>query len=1019
MRTLEQHLSDNPNRRKMPTFLLWNADKENEKNDLRRLWFYRQFGIHLLYDTEVGELADPNYAKPTWAKTEKREQRMNGSIKHLRMIADAAQYGPLMHPQDEKRVFRSPQEKYDNSATQIPVWGIEQTDSTPPQLEFAEEVVAALLSTYRVKVIEGESGACKGSCAFALAQAIEARHGAGSAARNQRVISINASFSFETDSLSAVLSGGYDGSTAFAENIGRLQSAKKAVEDLLKEIRGLSKSTSGNPLKPKENHLTIIINGADRFIAHDGAALSSEIDSLVRIILNATNENKENGNEIKGFFDDLDKLETLGLTDFRFPIQLILIGTRRVRRYLDAIAGSDSYEHWRLKRDGDGKPFLSAPNTQSPFLAKCGLENATGYFARLGTAFSLPVNNSLISDKTHRRRVMFGTLLDPDFLLKQGAPSPELALEILRSMAFVGQPIESNILFHLPRIATILVNDKIKLRPTFDWLLEKKLVLRILPFNAKASRRYGLHKTLVTEFRERHGVPLTDSRLAAGFNLSLFAAQTSDNYVPDLAWHDDLGSMVDWLLGAYRDDFEKSPPEEIKNLNWDEVKSEHRMLSFYENPDFLQKLGSAEMANCLRGAIALLRGYYSVPALLMQDNRSIDMVKRDGPLTEHGERLRRVIRLARDISAVRGFIRKKLEKTPNIYADYCSLEPLYADDLLWVQNEYAVVKTTQGELYKARAALREAERLNENFVEFGKYGPNWMRLQMNQVQLDIERGKIVPAEERLRDIELAINENGRIFATSYPDPYQFIVGAYRDYRALGDIAITREDFPLELTLLSALALGYKGLCDYLRGELESAEDRLTCSVRMLSDLNEMRAYSFFQKHLASLFASQRKTENVEDALRLCISAAGPGRQPDIDHSGRIAAIQYSVDLGAPNAFEEGPEKRIPQLMASYRYALASDMYRLQVETAQVLALVHLANGDTHSALNFVHEAMAIAARGGFSLRKISLRILLGRIHLARREPRLASNLFTSATKLATRIRYERAVEAAENELIKC
>jgi tetratricopeptide (TPR) repeat protein len=624
---------------------------------------------------------------------------------------------------------------------------------------------------------------------------------------------------------------------------------------------------------------------------------------------------------------------------------------------------------------------------------------------------------SIIADKTHRRRAIFAKILDPDFLIQNGFANPNLALEIMRSLAFVGQPTEASSLYHLPLIATALSEQRSELSPLINLLVEKNLVLRIKPFRNDAQPRYGLHKTLITEFRERHGVPLTDSRLAAGFNLSLFAAQPSDNYVPDLPWHDDLGSMVDWLLGAYRDEPVVEAPETIKELAWLDLVRDRRMLSFYHVEKHLPFLGSAEMANCVRAAVALLRGYYSVPAFLMQDNRSLDMVLRDGPLTEHGERLNRVIRVIRDISDARKFLRGNLPEED--YKAYCGPEPLYADDLLWVQNEYAVVKTTQGELYKARDALREAERINENFVEFGKYGPNWMRLQMNHVQIDIERGKIVPAEERLRDIELAMNENGRIFCSNSRDAYNHIVGAYRDHSVLGELGFVRKDYPVELSLLSALTLGYKGLCDYLRGELESAEDQLTCSVKMLADLNEMRAYSFFQKHLASLYAAKGKVEQMRDALKLCISAAGPGRQPDIDHSGRIAAIQYSVDLGDNAPFAERPERRIPQLMESYRYAMASDMYRLQVETAQILAVVHLDNGDTHSALRFVHEAMAIAARGGFALRKISLRILLGRIHLARREPGLARNLLTSATKLATRIRYERAVEAAENQLIKC
>jgi hypothetical protein len=93
------------------------------------------------------------------------------------------------------------------------------------------------------------------------------------------------------------------------------------------------------------------------------------------------------------------------------------------------------------------------------------------------------------------------------------------------------------------------------------------------------------------------------------------------------------------------------------------------------------------------------------------------------------------------------------------------------------------------------------------------------------------------------------------------------------------------------------------------------------------------------------------------------------------------------------------------------------MYRLQLETMQNLAFVHLRNGDSDSALHFATDALAIATRCGFGLRKVSLRILLGKIFAFRHERAAAKEMLTGASQIASKLHYERAVEVAENELV--
>lgn len=1028
MRTLEQYLSDNPNRRRVPAFLLWNASNDKEKNDLQRVWFYRQYGIHVLFDTEIAQSASVAVDLRT-----KADKRMSDALEALAQIAKAAQKGGEMTSTD----FRTPQEKFAglkrglSKSDLVPLWAIEEDD--PANFEQPEAAATELLGNHRIKLIEGLPGSCRGACASALSRAVDLKFGSRFDYKS-RVVTINAAFSFETDSLAAILSGAFDSQTAFKEEKSRLQSIQEMIDAISEAVSRLSGGTSsggmmGIEADTRQTVLTIIINGADRFVAHDGSALSSEIDHLIRVILNLTlGKTLKTQSILQKFGLDArpENYHAVESDDPIFPVHLVLIGTARVRRYLDGVCGPKGYQRWNLGRDKTGLDedsfFLQNLDhaRQKGLGVKHYISEAKDYFSRVAEQFGIGSDIYQAHDRTHQRRQFYSSVLDPDTLSANHFEHPVLALEILRALAFIGQPCERSTLYHLPKVIEMVSdNDKDALiETTLDQLIKKKLVLRIRPFRENEPTRYGLHKTLITEFRERFGVPLSDSRLAAGFNLSLFAAQPSDNYVPDLAWHDDLGVMVDWLLGAYRDKLQQTDlTKKITKRAWFDLKKVNPTLNSYETVEQLIRLGSAEMASCVRAAVALLRGYYSIPALLMQDNRTLDAVHRDGPLTEHGERLRRVVRVFRDVKIVRRFLHEKLR--PEEFIGFAGPNPLYSDDLLWVQNEFGVLKAAQGELYKARQALREAELINDKFVEFGTCGPNWIRLQMNQVQIDIERGKIIPAEERLRNIEQAINENGRREGSHDTDPFSYIIESYKGFPIAFDRSMLRQVYADELILLSALTVGYRGFCSFLRGALAAAKEQFELSIKILQNLGEMRAYSYFQRHLASLYAAMGENDRVVEALKLCVSAAGPGRQPDIDHSGRIAAIQYSSER-LPNKIElVEPSDRIPQLMESYRYAVSGDMYRLQVETAQILAIVHLGHGDVDSALRYVHDAMAIAARGGFALRKITLRITLGRIHIARRDFGRARKLLTSAAKLATRIRYERAVEAAEDELIRC
>jgi tetratricopeptide (TPR) repeat protein len=220
-------------------------------------------------------------------------------------------------------------------------------------------------------------------------------------------------------------------------------------------------------------------------------------------------------------------------------------------------------------------------------------------------------------------------------------------------------------------------------------------------------------------------------------------------------------------------------------------------------------------------------------------------------------------------------------------------------------------------------------------------------------------------------------------------------------------------YPTDIILAVALIQGLRGQCLHLRGALDAAKSCLSDSLSILLRLNEQRAYAYFQRQAAALHAALKDSESAKQALTLCIAAAGPSRQTDIDNSGRVALVQYElVDARVANP------PWIMQLTESLRYATAGDMFRLQMECMQTLGHVYLQHGDADSALRYTNDAMAVAARCGFGLRMVTLRILMARILAFRGDTDSARALLESAAQIGAKLRHERAVESAENELIK-
>lgn len=98
------------------------------------------------------------------------------------------------------------------------------------------------------------------------------------------------------------------------------------------------------------------------------------------------------------------------------------------------------------------------------------------------------------------------------------------------------------------------------------------------------------------------------------------------------------------------------------------------------------------------------------------------------------------------------------------------------------------------------------------------------------------------------------------------------------------------------------------------------------------------------------------------------------------------------------------------------YALHTEVHRVRCEASMLTARIRLAMADFEGALRFATDAMMVASRYGMELRKISLRALIAEIMAARGHPVTAERLARTCIKMATRRRFQTAIDKASRVL---
>jgi tetratricopeptide (TPR) repeat protein len=1043
---MQEFISNNPYQRVAPTFLLWSARPEQLNPDqiaAKRIDYLRRLGVLTIFDTDFEPLRDHDpdhiyvpqsprskvasdqfcekisstrldeevdFDEPDISNRQDLHDLKHGIDLLTRGIGDAADAycNPAVRERHVGRSWRSMEGRV-LGATQaepprpVVLWNV-ISDEAPKSADWLPKIIEKS-QTARILCIIGSQGCGKGSVARTISNANAQDLCLQSVAQ---CMLINGGFTFDTDTV-------LDGLARFFSHTfdQRLEAAPGALPGQSRRVFFRRLALNGDVGRDDPRAL-VIMNGMERFFDIAGQPLSAELDELLALASRPF---------------ELPETDTAGLdpksSDRR--ARWIMFGTERVRKYMEGInaeiwdfnelnAGADQRDD---QADIPGRYLNSVWQMAKRHMRTPGEMPAP--LRQEVARYHANQPGRISGDSTELRRALFGAIFDEVTLGKilgeSASPSNiATAREILKALAFIGLPIEIDILQMMPAL-----KDRALVEETLKALWSQRLVLPLAPYRNPTppydpdAPRYALHRSLLTELRYRYGIPLSEAKLSTAFNMSLYVAQPIDGDIPDTDIHDELGDAIDRLIGSYRivPGAASSLPAHAANLGIAPEDYRQSLASAAaacgasrrpvtdEQLSEIERLCSARHARALRAALALVRSYYSTTGLLTLDSGDrLIREGRDGVLLEHAERLDDLIDAYGKMSIARESLKKgihdlwikdiandadrvkKAEEALQVFQRaFGNIDPFYADELVWLHNERGVVRLAMGDLHEARRSFDQAMTVNRQWVERDDRAHNWRRIRLNQLTVDIEMGDIGVAERKCEEI---IRESSR----------ESFVNQLREDK-----------------LAIAIATGYQAWCLHLRGRADRALDKYKAACGLLSALSEVRAQAYFERLRANAFGSTNDPKEHLLTLERALNLAQSAVQMDIVHRLQVTWADTQLFKTEPTLPHER-QRAHRYLEEALTYAIHTDVHRVRCEASMATAKARLQMSDFDGALRYATDAMMVATRYGMELRKISLRALIAKVMAARGHPVTAEHLARTCIKMATRQRYQTAIEEA-------
>jgi hypothetical protein len=804
-RSMEDFISNTPYHRTAPTFLLWSSiypEKEADGKEVSRKMTPDQIaafrmdklhrlGVLTIFDSDVLGLEDTPKLLPI--DLDNREPL----LKNLQLLTEKVANTAKVIGDRESYVshtWRSMEAKIHKAAKQgkiAKLWGVKFQRRIPDNHieRDRESLLKELDKTHTPLFAIASAGWGKGQLGSTIADTLKGSND------KPFILHANAGFCFDTDSF-------LDTIARFLESLANAQKKTESEKPWNYSHAHISRdryfsriNLCGINAKLPANAYCII-NGIDRFLDVHGLPLSAEFDRFIEQLM-----------------EDSQLRPKWKLCKQRY-IRWLFLGSDRTRLYLERKAKAmDEQQRWithdalHLNAVAAVSPApTSNENSPKPCrtidLATSSKSTddetlASAYLQAIKTAMSTfkpgPADDSAIkaanlqaldrSGESRRlsierlRRAFLDAYLETGAFIQCGlaAKQANLAMEVLRALAFIGLPVEEKVLCHVPRIFRILDDgndgklnqtEQRALADVLKKLSDWQLIVEIEGFEendtAKPPVRFGLHRAIMSELRFRLGLPLSEAKLSTAFNMSLYVAQPVDGYIPEPEIHDELGELIDSLIGAYKDQIgEADQPIDPKALKY------FTRYAVAENPPFgfassamsgptktkiinlFHKRCEPDYVACVRAALAVIRGYYSTTGLLTLDRKDrLISEDRDGILLEHAERLDDLIDAYGKTAQLRDALREVLKHDfVNIYGN---AEPFYSDELVWLHNERGVVRLAIGDLYEADRSFQTALKVNKRHVEYGDRSHNWRRIKLNQLTVEIERAELYHAERILK-----------------------------------------------------------------------------------------------------------------------------------------------------------------------------------------------------------------------------------------------------------------------------